>query len=68
MRTGYDKTWRETKQDERQRIRTLFLELCIECCNWDVDMIETMEFCDWCYNMAGQPKPQYDMGIMMEDN
>jgi hypothetical protein len=27
MRTGYDKTWRETKQDERQRIRTLFLEL-----------------------------------------
>jgi hypothetical protein len=30
MRTGYDKTWRETKQDERQRIRTLFLELCDE--------------------------------------
>jgi uncharacterized protein YeaC (DUF1315 family) len=26
-----------------------------------------VECCDWCYNMAGQPKPQYDMGIMMED-
>jgi hypothetical protein len=30
-------------------------------------MIETMEFCDWCYNMAGQPKPQYDMGVEMDD-
>ena len=44
------------------------LHTAVECCNyWDVDMIETMEFCDWCYNMAGQPKPQYNIGIMMED-
>jgi hypothetical protein len=24
---------------------------------------ESMNFCDWCYNMAGQPKPQYDMSF-----
>ena len=43
------------------------LQTVVECCNWDVDMIETMEFCDWCYNIAGQPKPQYNMGVVMED-
>jgi len=38
----------------------------VECCNWDVDMIESMEFCDWCYNMAGQPEPVYNLGVAME--
>ncbi len=30
MRPGYDKTWNEAKQDERQKARALFLELCEE--------------------------------------
>jgi len=59
-----------TKKDLQEILTPEFLSTLhtvVECCNWDVDMIETMEFCDWCYNIAGQPKPQYDMGIMMED-
>lgn len=43
------------------------LQTAVECCNWNVDMIESMEFCDWCYVMAGQPVPEYNMGAAMED-
>jgi hypothetical protein len=30
MRTGRDPTWQETKQEERQKIRASFLQLCDE--------------------------------------
>ena len=43
------------------------LHTAVECCNWDVDMIETMEFCNWCYSMGGKPGPYYDMSFEMED-
>ena len=43
------------------------LHTAVECCGWDVDMIETMRFCDWCYMTAVQPEPEYDMSVEMED-
>jgi uncharacterized protein YeaC (DUF1315 family) len=43
------------------------LHTAVECCNWGVDMVESMEFCDWCYKVAGQPAPQYNIGFEMED-
>jgi hypothetical protein len=43
------------------------LHTAVECCNWDVDMIESMEFCNWCYRTAGQLEPYYDVDIEMED-
>lgn len=43
------------------------LHTAVECCNWDVDMVESMNFCDWCYNVAEQPKPEYNMSFEMED-
>jgi uncharacterized protein YeaC (DUF1315 family) len=43
------------------------LHTAVECCNWNVDMIESMEFCKWCYRTAGQPEPEYDMSVEMED-
>ena len=36
-------------------------------CGWDVDMIESMEFCNWCYNIAEQPDPEYNERFEMED-
>jgi hypothetical protein len=30
-------------------------------------MIETMEFCNWCYSVGGIPGPYYDMSFEMED-
>ena len=58
------------KQDLQELLTPEFLSTlhtAVECCNWDVDMIETMRFCDWCYNMAGQQSPDYDMSFDMED-
>ena len=37
------------------------LHSAVECCGWNVDMVETMNFCDWCYVVAGQPLPKYDV-------
>jgi hypothetical protein len=35
------------------------LHTAVECCGWDVDMIESMEFCKWCYSVAGQPCTEF---------
>jgi hypothetical protein len=43
------------------------LHTAVESCNWYVDMHETICFCDWCYNMAEQPTPEYNMSYEMED-
>lgn len=34
---------------------------------WDVDMVVTMEFCNWCYSTAGQPEPNYNVNFEMKD-
>lgn len=59
-----------TKQELKELITPEFLSTlhtAVECCGWDVDMVESMNFCDWCYNVAGQPLPKYDMSFDMED-
>ena len=59
-----------TNQDLQELLTPEFLSTlhtAVECCGWDVDMIETMKFCDWCYNMAGQPEPKIDTSFEMED-
>jgi hypothetical protein len=59
-----------TKKDLQELLTPEFLSTlhtAVECCNWDVDMIETMKFCDWCYNMAGQPEPKIDTSFEMGD-
>jgi uncharacterized protein YeaC (DUF1315 family) len=43
------------------------LHTAVECCNWDVDMIESMEFCKWCYSVVGKPCPNFNVDIEMED-
>ena len=59
-----------TQKDLQELLTPEFLSTlhtAVECCNWDVDMVETMEFCNWCYSKAGVPGPYYDMSIEMED-
>ena len=59
-----------TQKDLQELLTPEFLSTlhsAVECCNWDVYMIETMKFCDWCYNIAEQPEPEYDMSVEMED-
>ena len=59
-----------TKQELKELLTPEFLSTlhsAVECCGWDVDMVETMEFCDWCYNTAGVSKPQYNLSVYMED-
>ena len=59
----------KTKKELKELLTPEFLSTlhsAVECCNWNVDMIESMNFCDWCYNMVGQPEPEYDMDVEME--
>ncbi len=59
-----------TKQELKELLTPEFLstlQTAVECCGWNVDMVESMNFCDWCYNLAEQPKPEYDMSYEMED-
>jgi len=63
---GQQEATKMTKKDLQELLTPEFLSTlhtAVECCNWDVDMIETMKFCDWCYNMVGQPEPEYDMSF-----
>lgn len=59
---------------KKQELKELFtpeflstLHTAVECSSWDVDMVETMNFCDWCYRVAEVPSPDYDMSFEMED-
>ena len=57
------------KQELKELLTPEFLSTlhtAVECCGWGRDMIESMNFCDWCYNMAGQPEPEYYMSFKME--
>ena len=59
-----------TKTELKELITPEFLSTlhsAVECCNWDTDMVVTMQFCDWCYRVAGQPEPEYNMSFEMED-
>jgi hypothetical protein len=59
-----------TKQELKELLTPEFLStlhIVVECCSWDVDMVETMNFCDWCYNVAEQPTLEYNMSFEMED-
>ena len=59
----------KTKQKLKELLTPEFLSTlhtAVECCNWNVDMIESMKFCDWCYGMVGQSEPEYDMDVEME--
>ena len=52
-----------TEQELKELLTPEFLSTLhgvVECCSWDVDMVETMNFCDWCHDLAGQPKPEYE--------
>ena len=60
----------KTKKELKELLTPEFLSTlhsAVECCGWGVDMIESMKFCDWCYNMAGQQSPDYDMDVEMEE-
>ena len=60
----------EMKKDLQELLTPEFLSTlhtAVECCNWDVDMVETMEFCNWCYHTAGQLEPYYDVDIEDEE-
>ena len=59
------------KQQELKKLLTpeflSTLHSAVECCGWRYDMVETMNFCDWCYNMVGQQSPEYDENFKMEE-
>jgi hypothetical protein len=58
------------KQELKELLTPEFLSTlhtAVECCNWDVDMNESMNFCDWCYRVAGQPEPEYNLSVEMGD-
>ena len=55
-----------TKQELRALLTPEFLSTlhtAVEFCNWYVDMNEIMYFCDWCYRVAEQPEPEYNMSF-----
>ena len=58
-----------TKQELRELLTPKFLSTlhtAVEFCNWDTDMVVTMQFCDWCYRVAEQPEPEYNMSFEEE--
>lgn len=44
------------------------LHTAVECCGWSVDMIETMNFCQWCYEVVGVELPEFDVDFEMKDD
>ena len=59
-----------TKQKLKELLTPEFLSTlhsAVECCGWRYDMVETMNFCDCCYNMVGQQSPEYDENFKMEE-
>lgn len=32
----------------------------VRTCGWNVDMIESTKFVEWCFNLAGVPIPELD--------
>lgn len=59
-----------TKQELKELLTPEFLSTlhsAVIYCGWDVDMVESMNFCDWCYRIAGQPEPKYNERFEMED-
>ena len=59
-----------TKQELKELITPEFLSTlhtAVECYGDNSDWVEVMDFCDWCYDVAGQPEPEYDLGVEMED-
>ena len=59
-----------TKQELKELLTPEFLSTlltAVECCNWEVDMVESMRFCDWCYSKAGVLGPYYNLSFEMEN-
>ena len=59
-----------TKKELKELLTPEFLSTlhsAVECCGWGQDMVETVEFCSWCYDVAGQQPPEYDTSYK-EDN
>ena len=44
------------------------LKIAVEYCNWSVDKIETMRFCDWCHDIVGVTPPNYDDVDFQKEN
>lgn len=38
----------------------------VQVCGWSADLIETVNFVDWCFELAGQPKPGADTWNLKE--
>lgn len=43
------------------------LHTAVECCGWSTDMMVTMTFCDWCYEIAKVEMPEFDVDFEMDD-
>ena len=43
------------------------LHTAVECCNWGVDMIETIEFCKWCYSVVEKQCPNFNVNIGIDE-
>ena len=60
-----------TKQELKELLTPEFLSTlhtAVECYGWNGDMIEVIQFCDWCYEIVGQPEPKYDVNFEMEES
>lgn len=71
MYVGFGGELEVTEKELKELLTPEFLStlhIAVISCGWDVDMVETMNFCNWCYNVAGQPEPDYNKRFDMEEN
>ena len=48
----------------RPKLTDEFLDILVQAvntCGWGVDFIESADFVDWCFNVAGKPSPPLDV-------
>jgi len=67
---GKRRTTEMTKQELKELLTPEFLSVlhtAVECCNWDTDMVVTMQFCDWCHRVAGQPESKYNTSFEFDE-
>ena len=44
------------------------LHTVVECYGWSGDMIEVMNFCEWCYDKVGCKTPKFDVDFEVDED
>ena len=62
----YEEKIAELEAELKPELTAKFLAILVKAvktCGWSVDHIETINFVQWCYDVAGEKAPDYDKDL-----